>query len=98
MKTSESVKLLIESKEEKQAIKTGNWKAIKEDNEIDIYYYNTLVGTYTIELKNCIVLYDYSISTKCGLTKIINLLKRYKLLNKLIYATRDFKIIKQEQL
>lgn len=98
MKTSESVLKLIESKEQSKLIKTGNWKVQKELDGVFIYYYNTLVGIYTIGVKNCMVVYDYSVSTKCGLTKIINLLKRYNLINILTYVNRNYKIIKQVKL
>ena len=89
MKTSESIKKLIESNQEKQTIITGNWKAIKEDNEITIYYYNTLVGSYNIVYKSLLLVYDYSVSTKCGLTKIKNELSYYSLVKSLIYTNRN---------
>lgn len=98
MRTSESVLQLIKSKKQNKTIKTGNWKATKNDDLISVYYYGTLVALYPISIKNLVLVYDYSVSTKCGLTKIKNELAQHNLIDKLFYTDRKFKALNEIKL
>ena len=94
MKTSESILQLIKSKKQNKTIKTGNWKATRKYNIITIYYYDTLVAYYNINNKRLLLVYDYSMSTKCGLTKIKNELLHYSLIKSLVYTDKNYRVIK----